>query len=111
MMPSNLQVVPVLHLASDLLLFVQIRVQSAAAGYEMLVQQLLNLPHRPAVIVVRWWGPRHAYRLSYSCRQPHVCCLLCRFGVDPHQQQQGYEMLVQKLPKLPHRPAVIIVHW
>lgn len=35
----------------------------------------------------------------------------CRFGIDPAVQQQGYELLVRKLLKLPHKPAVIVVHW
>ena len=31
--------------------------------------------------------------------------------MDPAQQQQGYELLVRKLLKLPQQPAVIVVHW
>ena len=37
--------------------------------------------------------------------------MLCRFAPDPGLQQQGYELLVRKLLKLPHKPAVVIVHW
>ena len=25
----------------------------------MLVRKLIKLPHKPAVIVVHWWGPKH----------------------------------------------------
>ena len=25
----------------------------------MLVRKLLKLPHKPAVLVVHWWGPKH----------------------------------------------------
>ena len=38
--------------------------------------------------------------------------MLCRFAPDPGLQQQGYELLVRKLLvckllKLPHKPAVV----
>ena len=72
-------------------------------GYEMLVALSLARVHSNMQTVAVLRDTSHVL--------PHAYCLLCRFSVEPNQQQQGYEMLVRKLLKLPHRPAIIIVHW
>ena len=76
----------------------------------------------PCCAVQSWQRPKQSskknvtYQLSWSCtctspKMRAYPAVLCRFGVDPREQQEGYELLVRKLLKLPHKPAVLVVHW
>ena len=49
--------------------------------------------------------------IVYNCNEATPAWCICRFGIKPAEQQQGYELLVRKLLKLPNKPAVIVVHW
>lgn len=47
----------------------------------------------------------HAH-VAQLCARAHVL----RF-IPPQQQIEGYEQLLRRLLRLPHQPAIVVVHW